>query len=169
MSKIEELKSKIIENDPSILELKFGCKTDKGTITSVFESQGVYAYAITPSGMNWNGANGQASAYTYSKDRLGKIIGREITLADVLRALTNKGNPEKGMFWSVDCNGFFTKMYGAAWANDHLKEEFAESKIARGMWEECEINLTKNTSWNFCYDLEHQEPQVWDFLLSITK
>ncbi len=84
--KIEEIRKKCIEANPEIVELKLGCKTSKGMITSIFESNGRYGYAMTPYTTHWDGANGEAIAKRYSADNF-EIIGRPIRLADVLLAI----------------------------------------------------------------------------------
>ena len=94
--KLERLKKKIIEAVPDIIELKFGCKVvmigamkNINTITSVFESQGRYGYAMKPYTCCWDGARGDATARRYSKEDF-KIIGRDITLADAILFIRKK-------------------------------------------------------------------------------
>lgn len=101
MSKLSELKKVIQKAVPEIMELKLGCEVEIGTITSVFESEGKYGYALIPYSTRWDGMNGEATAKRYSKERLGKILGRPIRLSDVLVAIMGKPEkPQMAGFWA---------------------------------------------------------------------
>lgn len=83
MTNLEKIRKACVEANLSILDLKFGCKTEKVTIFSVFESEGREKYSTSHHSAQWPESFG---GDLYSKERLGKILGREIQLADVLLA-----------------------------------------------------------------------------------
>ena len=64
--------------------LSEGCKTSKGRVFAVFESEGIYKYACRVSGSQWS--QDTVSGQIYLKDQF-EIIGHPITHADLLRAL----------------------------------------------------------------------------------
>jgi len=88
---LKDIRKACITANPSIIDLKFGCETSKGVITAVFESQGDYSYAMTPSSTTWHGRFGTAEARRIPSDSF-EIIGRPIRLADVLVAISKKLN-----------------------------------------------------------------------------
>lgn len=84
-SEYEELKKIIQEANPEIMELKFGCVTERGTIFGVYESQGYYKYAVYQGGINFD--NGEGDFRASSEQRLGEIFGRPITLFDCTKTI----------------------------------------------------------------------------------
>ena len=72
---LKELTKIIHKANPSILDLKFGCKTDRGIITKVVGME------LRLDGTNRYISKGQV------KRGLVEILGRDITLEDVLVAL----------------------------------------------------------------------------------
>ena len=72
---IKKLRDKIISAVPEIMELKFGCKTEYGIITRIKGTQ------LFLDGLKGYVSKGQV------KRGICKIIGRTITLADVLFTL----------------------------------------------------------------------------------
>lgn len=90
MGKLQELTDKICEVIPEIKELKFGCKVKFTGNTDNITMSGVLHYAH-----EWKGRYGvcipnEANSFGYqeiTKEQLVEIIGRDITLVDVLRVM----------------------------------------------------------------------------------
>lgn len=84
MTPYDQLKKKIQEANPEIMELKFGCEVE--------DFSGVWkVIKIAHNGvLAWNGA-GVHYIYKY------KILGRPIRLADVLLAMDAKSNTPEGL------------------------------------------------------------------------
>lgn len=77
--KIEAIKSEIIKNDPSILDLVFGCKIKyQGVISKIWK--------IKENGIIEGTNNGNLKREELDK---GGIIGRDITLEDVMKYVAN--------------------------------------------------------------------------------
>lgn len=136
-----------IKANPSIKDLVFGCDTDQGKITSVFESQGSYGYATIPYITNWNGTTGQATARWYSKENLGKILGRPITLADVLLALSDVG------YVTIDSDGCFVEIVKAG--NKDWKK-FNDPKFG-----------LQGLGWDLKETIENQSEETLEFLATL--
>ncbi len=88
-SKLEQLTEAICEIIPEILELKFGCRVydpesvgEQEVITHVTEDM-VCVHYYHPYGKDWF----DFKSYTKGFEKRNQIIGRDITLADVLLAI----------------------------------------------------------------------------------
>ncbi len=91
MNKYRELQKIVNDiNNPKGVVLNFGCETERGIIVAIFESQGVYSYAIQPSGTIWNGAYGSVELKRKPKEGLGKILGQPLSIQSLLRACNVK-------------------------------------------------------------------------------
>lgn len=118
---MDELRKKIIKALPEILDLKFGCEVIMGsglyTVLFYDEVEGEVSIApkIRPKSKH---------CLNIKKGRLGnKIIGRPITLADVLRAVDKIGLPKHFLILpSGNIYLFETGYLGEAKANWNLKE-----------------------------------------------
>jgi len=88
-NKTQKIREKVIEANPEIVELKFGCRIEGGGV--VMDNGWVY----------WDTPEGNTCVDNF--DFEGEIIGRPIRLADILMAIQGSG---KG-FWSVSDGGAF--------------------------------------------------------------
>ena len=141
MTKLEQLKKKIVEKVPEIMELKFGCKvwiddSKKDGEYSIWEYIGdidIYSNQDTI----WKCLYSTFATNIWSNFQLeGKpyvILGREITLADVLRAIDDKINSRS---FKVYPNGL----------------------LEHGV---------KEVKWNFSQPLSGQSEETIDFLLTL--
>lgn len=91
----DPIKAKIIELVPEILELKFGCEVDVAGFGRMIVTQDMQGdnFQLMPYGLEEKLPVAQGEHFTvyFNRDTLNnslnKIIGRPITLADVLRAI----------------------------------------------------------------------------------
>jgi len=81
---LEELKQIIIKANPSILDLKFGCKVKTETV--VIEGKIIRSLSNDRVEVLVEGINNQIIL----KNQIAEILGRDITLSDVLVALGKK-------------------------------------------------------------------------------
>ena len=90
MTKLEQIREIIIKNNPSILDLVFGCYiSGEGLhnallVRNLPETDNHYHFEVFVGGY-------EIRRRVYFKDNM-KIIGRTITLSDVLRAIESKHN-----------------------------------------------------------------------------
>lgn len=136
-NKREEVRKKIIEAVPSILDLKFGCEViiDKGFKRTVFlnefrddEDCDRISHILTE-------ADRIGMVQLSPVESLVEIIGRPIQLADVLIAI-NKNHE-----WGIGLNpGMHFEVHSAF-----------------------DVNVSK-CSWNLSLDFDHQSDQIIDFL-----
>lgn len=100
MTKLQQLKQKIQELRPEIMELKFGCriKRIKNGIPCIIinSTPDRFSYYV------WGVGDWYVSSDIYSNF---KILGRDITLEDVLDVLPGNRN------WFIDNNGIFYKSH----------------------------------------------------------
>lgn len=133
MTQIDQLKKAIQAAVPEILELNVNCRTDKGTVIAVFESEGREKY-LTRVSAHWPES---ADGILYTKSQLGEILGRPITLADVLLAISKIAQ----IFIIVSENGRFYKKIAI-----QEYEELGDwdlSKDLDGQSDECKAFLAK--------------------------
>lgn len=141
MTKLEQLKKKIVEKVPEIMALEFGCKVkhhEEGSCTILFQD---HSYD-----KSWYLMIDIDNTQTYSREKNFNIIGREITLADVLRAMEINST-----------------------TNHHNKNDF--NKLEYGVnrnvfWIGNEITH-QSCDWNLSQPLSGQSPETIDFLLTL--
>ena len=103
MTKLEKIRQKIIEAVPEIVALKFGCEITDGEYNFVI-------YRETKQNFWTKELNERGSIFQFSKPLKGfKIIGRQINLEDILRAVGERlregkfdkviGVTDVGTFW----------------------------------------------------------------------
>ena len=97
--KYEQLRQKIIEANPEIMELKFGCEVvpeiDTNEIMKVFKiGTGLFGTKV------WVTCKDTMDT-VYLPEEL-KIIGRSIRLADVLLALQKLADDDENRHWCVN-------------------------------------------------------------------
>jgi hypothetical protein len=102
--KYKQLREAIIKVVPDIVKPTFGCKTSRGKIVAVFESQGYYKYAVDYISAHWPDTTAKGNLYTIQQ--LGGIIGRDITLADCLLAINSKKGIFKSNYGILSVNNF---------------------------------------------------------------
>ena len=127
---LEKLKQKIVEAVPEIMELKFGCRIE---IDEVIIMKGIFIRELPEDmiEMKVAGLNHQ-----WFKKDIAKILGRPITLEDVLRALegvrkllderfyvSSKGYLEHIEIPSGDCLGQVDWIFGKS-----LEEQSKETQ-----------------------------------------
>ncbi len=124
MKNLEALKEIIIKENPEIMELKTGCKTDYGTITKI---EGIE--------LRLNGGTSYISKEQVKKGVV-KIIGRDITLEDVLIVLTQNG----GNRWDMITykNG---KMSGKIQILRDNQEKFIDWQLGKPLHEQSEETI----------------------------
>jgi len=94
---IEQIRQACIKVNPSILDLKFGCRIKNkitGDINTVIDGN-VFGGKI----LHWNWNINEARILTIEEI---EILGRDITLEDILMAIKSKNTP-----MSIDVNGYF--------------------------------------------------------------
>jgi hypothetical protein len=98
----QEVKEKIIEAVPEIMELKFGCKIE----TNKKYSKEFYLGKFSERSYIFCGSNGEfCETYPESKNNI-KILGRPIQLADILIAINQK---KPRVFIQLDQDGVIYK------------------------------------------------------------
>jgi len=154
MTNLEKLREKIIKEIPEIVELKFGCEVSVlfddsdyyGKVKPYWVIRSIYSvsakktvvYIVDPPFPN-NAINIQERI---DKKEL-KIIGRKITLADVLLVLKNKRSHE---FYTSDLNTTI---------NVERRQNYELNRITLELW-----NLEND-------DLNLQSPETIDFLTQL--
>lgn len=138
-NKLQAVREAVISAVPSILELEFGCVVRHGTgeRTILGYSSGIDKFIV------WNGIGFEPVEGADMRHISKEILGRKITLADVLAAI------EKGVgdWYSVSGAGRFWKSL-----ND----------------KELRTEPVPNASWNLLDDdLNHQTPETISFLYEI--
>ena len=142
--KLQQLKEAIIKEIPEIVELKMGCfvEVEKNSGEKEILSYRNKTTLIKRDDIFRTDGCGCCSI-NYSEEKV-KIIGRKITLADVLRVLEKKSDSKT--FWSIGFNGRF-----------HDEDETCYSNPA-----------LFNKTWNFSKnDLSLQSKPIIDFLSKI--
>ena len=139
----EKLKEIIIKAVPEIVELKFGCRV-------IIKEKGCVINHLTPYGEWLFSSNylGRPAFYNLSEYKY-KIIGRSITLEDVLVA-SKFITPKKTL--CVDGYGLFSWEY------------WETSEIDCGKWEEIE-----GVEWQLNQPLDNQSEQTIEFLYNLLK
>lgn len=98
---LDQLRQVIIKANPEIVELQRGCVVEVESYLG-----GVFTRRKTVSGVSNKGdlyLTGGMSPNLYARESVTRVIGRDITLEDVLR--TMQGNPKAPI--GVDINGYF--------------------------------------------------------------
>jgi len=139
MNKYEQLKQKIIEAVPEILELKFGCEVQNektkviGQIVDYIDGQWI---------MYHRGSGKAPNLYYFNNDdKNNKIIGRHIRLEDILLAIQKQEKDNKNK-----------------WTN--------KSQI--GLLEESiKLLFTDKIKWDLTKDLDNQSDETKQFLQDI--
>lgn len=109
MSKLNEIKAKVVECVPEIMELKFGCevlvfKTDPSVSDTVatflsFQQEEPHNAVLFFHKESCPFINSHFSPKDY------KILGREVTLADIFMTVSKCDLPEGYMFFNVNWRG----------------------------------------------------------------
>lgn len=156
MTKKEEVKAKIQALVPEIMELKFGCEVKdriKGKMTilrsySVYDEPNVYDIAYT---------KGKQEELTYERypNSFWKILGRPITLADVLLALSTKEHLRH------DCILFNGQFAFDNYGHEFQDVELGEIDTGKGYKE------TPYPKWNLAQTYDNQPEEVYEFLHNI--
>ena len=136
MTNLEKVRAKVIEAVPEILELKFGCRVS----FQRYPGKIVYGTIANKTRQFNVLIDGRLTPETHPKE-IFTIIGRPITLADVLRAMKKKQS-----FWlEKSVCGFpeFKKSIGA----------FVEGE--------------EKDTWNLAEDLDHQSEETIKSLVDI--
>lgn len=152
MTTLEKVRAKVIEAVPGIMELNDGCiislSNDEGVDYTIFnELNGFYKGILVGGFIYPNGFAGPQwieVGLLQSHPNWFEIEGRPITLADVLRAMSNNN------VW-LDCK------------NDGKDGEDARlyfRKAPEGEW-------NMSIAWNLALPLDEQEPEVLEFLAKI--
>lgn len=106
MKNLEKLKKAIIKEIPEIVELKFGCEIEIELTERHLYQHIKEVYLGESKGMNHyyyfkNGKKGVLRLAKYDEFEIIKIIGRPITLSDILRVLGKMPPREFPLFVSV--------------------------------------------------------------------
>lgn len=136
---LERVRAKIVEVVPEILELKFGCKVKYRGIVDTVVWVGDHIVHVK-SGDNETGMP------TWDRHKLQEIIGRDIFLHDVLRALRGKPSAKVA---GIGLDGSFFR---------YRKDGEVEWVIQEDGQE---------LYWNLPKSLDDQLPDVHEFLLKI--
>ena len=135
--KLEAVKKEIYKACPELKELEFGCKIKDSRGDLIIVGESYDGYYIT----DWGGMIG--SSTTIKKEDIVEIIGQDIGLEDVLRALC-----EKDIGFLVDSMGeCFLETDGdiePIW----ITENGTDSRLI----------------WELGSTLDNQSPEVWEFL-----
>ncbi len=135
---LEKVRAKVIEAVPEIVELKFGCRIQKDGETfalAIEEDKGIFEKTLAG---YWMCVSDDGQAIAVQKGIRIEIIGRPITLADVLRAI-----PKRMYLKTI---GDYTRLVDDGDGYVHHGPVF---------WD-----LTRPS-------LDEQEPEVWEFLLKV--
>lgn len=130
--KIEYIREKCIAANPSIKDLVFGCEFENGGDKFIFVEDDGVSYQVIFSGDD-------RSVGGFAKENVIKIIGRPITLADVLKSFQNKRKCPIG----VSLNGDFMDC-----DDDCIKYEVLDVR------------------WNLALPLSGQSEETLDSLIS---
>lgn len=150
-TKLQTIRQACIEANPEIVELKFGCE---------FESKGEKFIFIRDDGVSYQVMFPEEYVSGFARENDIKIIGRPITLADVLMAVKEADNP---FVLDVKANGDYFTIYvretnlypavvGVVSAMDKLMKK------------------TKGFSgrvWNLALPLSGQSEETLDFIIKI--
>lgn len=134
-------KAKIIELVPEIMELKFGCEvmphedTDEDDVYTILQKHGNF-YQVQKVDREDCGVT------TFGEHAGFRILGRPITLADVLRAIA----ATEGMFARIDSRGTFEHW----WTGD----------VMNASWE-------RGLVWNLALDYDNQTEVTKRFIGSL--
>lgn len=136
---LEKLTKIIQEAVPEILELKFGCKYR--CLPNSYEA--IITGKTNQYHIEVEGLHSVENISTIENKKLVKILGRDITLVDVLRAIEVK-NVSAEKFWAIQTDG----------------EMFSQDTSCG------EPNYTE-IKWDLSQPLHLQSQETVDFLLSI--
>ena len=128
--KLKQLENEIKLLCPEIMELKFGCKIKNSRGDLIIVGKSLDGYYIT----DWGGMI--CSDTTIKKENITEILGRDITLPDILKTIHKKYCD----YLFVDTQGQFVKKL--------VDGEYSETGIY--------FDLGK--------PLHLQKPEVWEFL-----
>lgn len=139
MTKLEQLQNKITEIIPEIKELKMGCRIRfKGNTDDTILS-GVIHFAH-----EWKGKCGvcipdEANSFGYQlirKEQIVEVVGRDITLADVLRVYYKK---QRAKLWD--------------WEVNSVKRDAAQRIVPIWNLEHNALHLQEQETINFLWDI----------------
>ena len=101
--KYQQLKEIIQKSNPEIMELKFGCKVEWIGPKTIFRVRDdIVNYLVKGEDNQWE-LGGK-----FHKNRIEKILGRPIRLADVLLAISSLGDEKTPLpIWAIDMAGEF--------------------------------------------------------------
>ena len=137
---INKLIKLITDEIPEILELKRGC-----FIHTVRNDRRIFILRRSQTSYACYNVRNNATFFIH-EESISKIIGRPITLADVLRVLEKSSNE-----WVI--------------TGHHNKECIVIIKITpKGL-----VSLRKFIKWNLEKPLEEQEPETIEFLYNLLK
>lgn len=145
MSKLEAVRAKVIEAVPEIVELHSGVHIYVPNHTTQKKHGGSYATYLGKQGCGIKVLWEDGKKGLFHESTVFDVIGRPITLADVLRAIEGLDGPEL----AVNNEGQFFVFLGAG------NGERSDS------WE------GTTTAWNLALPLDEQEPEVIEFLHKI--
>lgn len=159
MTNLSKLRAAIIEAVPEIMELKFGCRVfipgEDNFSNRGKRGYGIITHSYVGNEASWSGYDKKQDAisvYLPSSDvyrpcisikkNKVEILGRPITLADVLRTIDKADVPVE------------LSLYGDMLHIGHYEKPGRNGYYSKAFWE-----LPKN--------LDDQSPEVWDFLTSV--
>lgn len=148
--KLALIRTKCIEANPDIMELKFGCrfKLDGRIWTFLFEDQLYRFHALSVDGTRWDGME---IAREIIQQIPSPFIGRQITLSDVLLAMRAKNSS-----YAIQCSGHFM-WFGTS-------DEVGEAIDWNEVWSD-----GQRRAWNLHKTLEDQAPETINFIYDILK
>lgn len=145
MTLIEAVRAKVIEAVPEIVSTVPGCKL------RIFQREMVFVHLQTRENGDhtlwYTAPNGTLHNGSYTTPEIEEIaiIGRPITLADVLRAISEKQKADASVpVWAIDPSG-----------------EFFDQSTSDGS------PIYLGVVWNLTLPLDEQEPEVIEFLHKI--
>jgi len=147
------LRERIVKIVPEITELKFGCRTNHGYISGEFESLGSRKYATSfCAQFDSNTING----HLFTKSQL-KILGRDIQLADVLRAMQEVDLPDDEFLAAYPYRDTKQKDF---WLCHKKERDFDMNR---------EEYVISSMRWNLDLPLHEQSDELGEWLLTVIK